>query len=405
MKMENKEEIKRIDGKYYLVRELETDGEPVKINGEMVQPIKSIKSIDDDCDCHHCCMYDIYNCGEICVGRFFVRVLPENSKETKLSYEELEHFYNSKVGLWAIDRNPYDVGLDWIRENAFQLRNDLKYPNPENIRNCLEPEKEETTMERKIGEIFEYNGEWYQCVEGTGCYQCAFYHDENICTAGNLRCTCRSDKKDVIFKKLEKVGEPYKLDGVLIQQYQGLAPVVLPKDSERSNIFKVISTINVIGIKIKQNEDMEKPNSELSNIEKIGENLKPFNLEAAKAGKPICTRDGRKARIICFDRVTNSTNKYTGHLIVLVTNPNGDEQSFYYTEKGNLAGEDEYDNHKWDLMMLTVRKEGWVNIYKSDNDSFPALLGSAYVYNTKERALANAAPDTTIDTIKISWEE
>ncbi len=46
MKMENKEEIKRIDGKYYLVRELETDGEPVKINGEMVQPIKSIKSID-----------------------------------------------------------------------------------------------------------------------------------------------------------------------------------------------------------------------------------------------------------------------------------------------------------------------------------------------------------------------
>ena len=30
-------------------------------------------------------------------------------------------------------------------------------------------------------------------------------------------------------------------------------------------------------------------------------NLKPFNLEAAKQGKPVCTRDGRKARIICFD--------------------------------------------------------------------------------------------------------
>lgn len=24
-------------------------------------------------------------------------------------------------------------------------------------------------MERKIGEIFEYNGEWYQCVEGNSC--------------------------------------------------------------------------------------------------------------------------------------------------------------------------------------------------------------------------------------------
>lgn len=30
--------------------------------------------------------------------------------------------------------------------------------------------------------------------------------------------------------------------------------------------------------------------------------MKPFNLEEAKAGAPICTRDGRKARIICYDR-------------------------------------------------------------------------------------------------------
>lgn len=34
-------------------------------------------------------------------------------------------------------------------------------------------------------------------------------------------------------------------------------------------------------------------------------NLKPFDLEAAKAGKPVCTRDGRKARIICFDAKCN----------------------------------------------------------------------------------------------------
>lgn len=31
---------------------------------------------------------------------------------------------------------------------------------------------------------------------------------------------------------------------------------------------------------------------------------KPFNLEEAKAGKPICTRVGHKARIICFDAKT-----------------------------------------------------------------------------------------------------
>lgn len=29
--------------------------------------------------------------------------------------------------------------------------------------------------------------------------------------------------------------------------------------------------------------------------------MKPFNLEAAKAGKPVVTRDGRPVRILCFD--------------------------------------------------------------------------------------------------------
>ena len=31
--------------------------------------------------------------------------------------------------------------------------------------------------------------------------------------------------------------------------------------------------------------------------------MKPFDLRAAKAGAPVCTRDGMEARIICFDRV------------------------------------------------------------------------------------------------------
>lgn len=29
--------------------------------------------------------------------------------------------------------------------------------------------------------------------------------------------------------------------------------------------------------------------------------MKKFNLEEAKAGKPVITRDGSEARIICFD--------------------------------------------------------------------------------------------------------
>lgn len=30
-------------------------------------------------------------------------------------------------------------------------------------------------------------------------------------------------------------------------------------------------------------------------------NLRPFDLEAAKAGAPVITRDGRPARIVCWD--------------------------------------------------------------------------------------------------------
>ena len=37
--------------------------------------------------------------------------------------------------------------------------------------------------------------------------------------------------------------------------------------------------------------------------------FKPFNLEQAKAGKPVCTRDGRKARIGEEDRKSHSSHK------------------------------------------------------------------------------------------------
>ena len=74
-------------------------------------------------------------------------------------------------------------------------------------------------MERKIGEIFEYNGEWYQCVRSdTYCTGCAFYWNKGLCNDIIGNCD------NFIFKKLEKVGEPYEyfIQGVgiiMIQEY------------------------------------------------------------------------------------------------------------------------------------------------------------------------------------------
>lgn len=35
--------------------------------------------------------------------------------------------------------------------------------------------------------------------------------------------------------------------------------------------------------------------------------MKPFNLEEAKAGRPVCTRKGLPVRILCTDRIGGIT--------------------------------------------------------------------------------------------------
>ena len=234
-------------------------------------------------------------------------------------------------------------------------------------------------MERQVGEIFEYNGEWYQCIEGTGCYRCAFY-DKNICIADNPHCTRRSDKKNVIFKKLEKVGEPYMSNGHLMQTLSGEKQPNSIRDYKTRMCYYANC---ILRIEIKQNkEDMEE--------KKL--NFKPFDLEAAKAGKPVCTRDGRKARIICFDRKF-LFNGVSYPIIALIENTDKEEIIYGYNEEGKVIIEHDTP-YKDDLMMLPEKKEGWIIIHKE----------AIYDKETAEKI----AKETTADVIriqKIEWEE
>lgn len=240
-------------------------------------------------------------------------------------------------------------------------------------------------MERKIGEIFEYDGEWYQCVGGT-CRNCSFYWDtvcKNITTIGstnfgNCHCSLRTDHKSVIFKKLEKVGEPFTDNGKLYQRYEVF-------DIDRANARSGVSMYVPVGnekfvcIEIKQNKKMEE--------NKL--NLKPFDLEQAKAGKPVCTRDGRKARIVCFDA------KGCYPIIALTAELDNTEDITKCTEKGISS----YHKNN-DLMMLPGKKEGWINIYKKSNGE----CYFAHIYDTK--ALAEIGKDAgCIATVRIEWEE
>ena len=59
-------------------------------------------------------------------------------------------------------------------------------------------------MERKIGEIFTYNGKIYQVVKSIVCTHCAFRGE--LCgepSAGNCMPSSRSDKTSVIFKEIK----------------------------------------------------------------------------------------------------------------------------------------------------------------------------------------------------------
>ena len=246
-------------------------------------------------------------------------------------------------------------------------------------------------MERKVGEIFEYNGEWYQCIhtKSLGCENCdlATKSDIHCSDVFEIRGEClscyRKDGKSVIFKKLEKVGEPYMSNGHLMQTLSGEKQPNSIRDYKTRMCYYANC---ILRIEIKQNkEDMEE--------KKL--NFKPFDLEAAKAGKPVCTRDGRKARIICFDAKCNKP------IVALIYDCNK-ETVLQYLENGRCFV-DQID--KYDLMMFPQKKEGWVNVYKSYNvgKKIPCM---ASIYPTKEEAKKSSVVGFDyVDTVKIEWEE
>lgn len=121
-------------------------------------------------------------------------------------------------------------------------------------------------------------------------------------------------------------------------------------------------------------------------------NLKPFDIQKAREGKPVCTRDGRKARIICFDK------KEGAPIVALVETEKNErisEEITLYFINGRLISENL--ESKDDLMMLPEKKEGWINVYALNT-----------CYSSKADAEAHIDGDYEheyVRTVKIEWEE
>lgn len=64
--------------------------------------------------------------------------------------------------------------------------------------------------------------------------------------------------------------------------------------------------------------------------------MKEFDLEEAKKGAALMTRNGRRLRIVCFNRVDN---KRHGHILALMLGRSGDfEMSISYDDEGHNLG-------------------------------------------------------------------
>ena len=123
--------------------------------------------------------------------------------------------------------------------------------------------------------------------------------------------------------------------------------------------------------------------------------MKPFDLEKALAGEPVVTRDGRPVTQVTKFDAPNDPNP-----VVAVID--GDTQSFTLT--GAYFGQGKENEYDLFMATKTVKKEGWVNLYRSFDGECTIAANS--IYSSKTEALHRPQfAKKYIATVKIEWEE
>lgn len=126
--------------------------------------------------------------------------------------------------------------------------------------------------------------------------------------------------------------------------------------------------------------------------------MKQFDLQEylKNPTRPIVTRDGRAARVICTDR---KDERYP--IMALIEIRGGlKEFGYFYTANGVFL---EGTEHARDLFFAPEKKIGWINLYKDKDD----VVTDKFIIHSKEdaRIQRDIHEDSYIATIKIEWEE
>ena len=124
--------------------------------------------------------------------------------------------------------------------------------------------------------------------------------------------------------------------------------------------------------------------------------MRQFSLEEyLRNPRDLVTRNGRKARVICKDRVSKACP-----LVVLVTMEDGEEIPFTYHTDGKFY----HDESELDLFFAPEKHEGWLNLF---GGSLCGLyIGDLRIFESKENAEKNGKNNRDyVKSVKIKWEE
>lgn len=114
----------------------------------------------------------------------------------------------------------------------------------------------------------------------------------------------------------------------------------------------------------------------------------PFDLEKAKAGAKVVTRDGRDVRIVCWD-----VKDEVFPIVAIISNKEGEDVEIY-TSNGKVIPQAEMNG---DLLLLEEVQEpriGYINIYTCGDGSW---MGVGEVYETERDAKRENQKDYITD--------
>lgn len=228
------------------------------------------------------------------------------------------------------------------------------------------------------GETYTDGEEAFRCVENPdgGCSHCVFYNEMMCmgfqCTDMECHGAYRDDGLNVIFEKLPVPSEePISAKDV--------SPKEEPSEKEPS-------------------KEPEQPDQ----YTKITKDI-PFDIELAKKGYKVVTRDGHPARILSYDF---ENQEYPIVAAIKKTDESGQacEEIQIYTSEGHCGSPN--SPSPLDLRIRCYMYSGWTNVYNIDSDirlSDHLRWDADLIYPTKKEALEMKRSEGYMATVPIEW--